>query len=289
MKKYRIAILFHEMDNMEIVEYSIIKFFAKYWREDEHEVIFLFGIDEFVPADLIFVHVDLSVVPDSYLEFAQQYPVAINGKVKDVRKSTYSQSLLKSDDHWDGPVIVKTDKNCAGTPELIRGGLMGRVQKKVLKTVGKLNLDIFTPNILTANDYEVYDHLDEVPNTYFYHPGLVIEKFIPEIDGEHYVVRMTSFLGDRYSSFFLKGKDPILKGDTAETITHTSEYHPDVDKWRKELNFDYGKFDYVVREGKAILLDANKTVGCSTSLEENKQLDERRRYRARGLYSYLSA
>lgn len=289
MNKYRIAILLHEMDTMETVEYSIIKFFAKYWQKDGHTVQFLFGIDEYVPADLIFVHVDLTVVPDSYLEFAQQYPIAINGKVKDVRKSTYSQLLLKADDQWEGPVIVKSDKNCAGTPELIRGGLMGRIRKKIQKELGQLNLNPLTPNILTAMDYQVYDHLNEVPKSYFYNSGLVIEKFIPEIDGDFYKIRMTSFLGDQYSTIILKGKHPILKGDTAEEITHKSDYHPDVEKWRKELHFDYGKFDYVVQDGKAILLDANKTVGCSSSLVDNNELDERRRDRARGLYSYLSA
>lgn len=288
MKKYRIAILLHEMDNMQTVDYSIIKFFAKYWQEDGHDVEFLFGTDNFVPADLIFVHVDLSVVPDSYLEFAQQYPIAINGRVKDVRKSTYSQLLIQSGEEWNGPVIVKSDKNCAGTPELIRGGLMGRVQKKILKVVDRLHLNPFTPAILTAMDYRIYDHLDEVPRAYFYHPGLVIEKFIPEMDDDQYVVRMTSFLGDRYSSFFLKGKHPILKGDSAEIITHKKDYHPDIDKWRKELQLDYGKFDYVVKDGEAILLDANKTVGCASTLEDNEELDQRRRSRARGLYSYLS-
>lgn len=287
MKKYRIAVLMHDRDNMQTLEYSIIKFFAKYWEEDDHEVIFLFGIEKFVPADLVFVHVDLSIVPDSYLEFAQQYPIAINGKVKDIRKSVYSSGVLKPDDEWDGPVIVKSDKNCAGTPELIRGGLIGRVKKKLLKTINNKYLDTLTPGILTAMDYQVYDHLNLVPKTYFYHPGLVIEKFIPEMDGNQFAVRMTSFLGDRNSTIHLKGKHPILKGDTAETVIHSTEYHPDVLKWRKNLNFDYGKFDYVVADGKAILIDANKTVGCSQSLVDNKELEERRRYRARGLYSYL--
>lgn len=288
MRKYRIAILLHELDNEQTLNFSIIKFFAKYWEEDGHEVIFLFGTEKYVPADLVFVHVDLSVIPDSYLEFAQQYPIAINGKVKDIRKSSYSQSLLQLGDNWDGPVIVKSDKNCAGTPELIRGGLMGRIQKKLLKTIRGFKLDSITPGILTAMDYKIFDHLREIPKAYFYHPGLIIEKFIPETDGDQYTVRMTSFLGNRYSTMQLKGNHPILKGDTTETVTYEIESHPAVEKWRKELNFDYGKFDYVVSDGKAILLDANKTVGCSPSLVDSKELEERRRYRARGLYSYLS-
>lgn len=287
MKKHRIAILMHEMDNRETLDFSIIKFFSKYWEEDGHDVVFLFGIDKYVPADLIFVHVDMSVVPNSYLKFAKKYPVAINGKVKDVRKSSYSSLLLQSEDDWEGKVIVKSDKNCAGTPELIRSGLMGRIQKKLLKVVNGLNLDSITPGILTAMDYQIYDHLNKVPKAYFYHPGLVIEKFIPEMDGDKYAVRMTSFLGDRSSTIYLKGEHPILKGDTAETVTHNTEPHPDVEQWKKDLNFDYGKFDYVVTDGTAILLDANKTVGCSASLVDNKELDKRRRYRARGLYSYL--
>jgi hypothetical protein len=89
----KIAILFHENEKNPRPGY-LISYFADLWREEGNEVIFLFGVKKFVPADLIIVHVDLSVVPDKYLAFAQQYPIVLNGEVKDIRKSTFSKTAL---------------------------------------------------------------------------------------------------------------------------------------------------------------------------------------------------
>ena len=35
---------------------------------------------------------------------------------------------------------------------------------------------------------------------------------------------------------------------------------------RRQLGFDYGKFDFVMHEGRAVLLDANKTPGRARNL-----------------------
>jgi len=37
---------------------------------------------------------------------------------------------------------------------------------------------------------------------------------------------------------------------------------------RRKLGFDYGKFDFVVHEGRAVLLDANKTPGRARNLSK---------------------
>jgi len=36
---------------------------------------------------------------------------------RDIRKSAFSRNLVRPGDGWDGPVIVKSDLNCAGRPE----------------------------------------------------------------------------------------------------------------------------------------------------------------------------
>jgi len=38
---------------------------------------------------------------------------------------------------------------------------------------------------------------------------------------------------------------------------------PDIVAHRLRLNFDYGKLDYVIHHGEAILLDLNKTTGTA--------------------------
>ena len=74
-----------------------------------------------MPADLVLLHVNLSVVPDEYLELASRYPIVVNGKAKDIRKSTYSTLRVTRDDPYAGPVIVKSNLNYAGVPEAIQG------------------------------------------------------------------------------------------------------------------------------------------------------------------------
>lgn len=287
MSGKRIAILLYEKDNQHTLKQHLISLLAEQWREDGHEVIFLFGIDKFVPADIIFVHVDLSVVPDSYLEFAARYPIAINGSIKDTRKSAYIPNLLKKGDSYDGPVIIKSNNNSAGIPERTRAGLFGRIHEKTLRAIHRFRGEATPLTIRTALDYKVYDHLREVPRIYFYHPGLVIQKFTPEMDENFFYTNSIFFLGDQISCGRLKAKNPIVKDDTLIDLERNVEPHPDILALRKKLKFDYGKFDYVIHQGDAILLDANKTVGWPPNLSGKSEAMLRIKSRARGLYSYF--
>jgi ABC-type uncharacterized transport system ATPase component len=61
--------------------------------------------------------------------------------------------------------------------------------------------------------------------------------------------------------------------------------HPEILQLRKQLGFDYGKFDYVIHEGKVVLLDANKTTG-SGDLTGNPMIERFRKIRAEGLLDY---
>lgn len=287
MSNRRIAILMHEEDDEERLQYYLVTRMAEYWREEGHEVVFLFGTDRVVPADLLFVHVDLSVVPDRYRDFADRYPVAVNDRVKDIRKSTFSPGLLQPGDTWDGPVIVKSDKNYAGLPERDRGGILANLQQKLFAAIDRLDLEMIAPSLQTPLDYPFYDHLEEVPWPYFYNPALVVQKFRPEKEEGLYCIRIMEFLGDRITCMRLKGSHPIIKGGTTEVVEHDVDPHPEIVSMRDRFQFDYGKFDYVVTDGEAILLDVNKTVGYTPSFRDNPEMRKRRRYRAEGLYSFF--
>ncbi len=115
--------MFHENNRKRQLSRYAITFLAEFWRQDGHRVHHLFGIRKFVPADLLLVHVDLSVAPDEYLEFADRYPIALNGGVKDIRKSLVSTNLVKSGDPHSGKVIVKSDLNYGAFPERMLKGI----------------------------------------------------------------------------------------------------------------------------------------------------------------------
>ena len=269
--KRKIAILFHEKARGQSLNY-LINHYAEFWREDGHEVIFLSGVAQFVPADLVIVHVDLSVVPEEYLEFAKRYPIALNGEVKDIRKSTYSQLIVKPGDPYDGKVIVKSNFNYAAGPERSLG----------------VPLD---PRGVSASffgsplDYQIFESQKAVPAILFSDPNIVVETFQPEFEDGFYHLRVQLFVGDHVTCTRMVSRNPIVNGSTQIRIERV-EPHPEIVRLQKAMKFDYGKFDYVIHNGKAVLLDANKTTGGAT-IKSTPELVAMRRYRAEGLYNYF--
>lgn len=286
MAKRRIAILVHENVTERTLKPYVITRLAECWRTDGHEVLFLTGTSSFVPADLIIVHVDLSVVPETYLEFAGRYPIALNGWVRDIRKSTFATNLLRQGDPYDGPVIVKSDCNFAGVPERIlarpaaaRASWIDRIRRNAEQLRG---LTFEAPR-----DYRIYDHLDQVPRRYFSDPGLVVQKFQPEMDQGMYCVRSLYFLGNSLACVRPKGPHPIVNGETFKSVGRV-EPDPEILAIRERLGFDYGKFDYVVAGGTPILLDINKTPGARAGgFTDTPEMRALQRELANGLEAYF--
>ena len=106
--------------------------------------------------------------------------------------------------------------------------------------------------------YPIFAATSAVPDEVWGNPGLVVERFMPERDEHGYCVRAWVFCGDRERCTRYRGTHPIVK--SATIVAH--EPAPVPEEMRAErgrLGFDFGKFDFVVRDGEAILLDANRT------------------------------
>jgi hypothetical protein len=282
--KRRIALLFHEHDRRRDLSGYLIHHFAEAWRAQGHEVVRVFGAGEYVPADIALVHVDLSLVPDEYLALAGRYPIALNARVKDIRKSAFSRNVLRPDDadEYDGPVIVKSDLNNAGQPErrLARAALRSPLRRLAARCRG-----IGAVRFRSALDYHVYSSLRAVPRAYRDDPGVVVERFLPERAGGMYHLRVYHFLGDRSSCSRMASPHPIVTAATCRAIEPVAP-HPEIEARRQALGLDYGKLDYVVRDGEAILLDVNKTT-ARASLPLTPERLARWRDRAAGLFAYL--
>jgi hypothetical protein len=264
-----IAVLWHERQQRLRHDNYMIMHYAAVWAEDGHDVIFTYGTREFKPADVLIVHVDLSVVPDEYLEFAARFPVVLNGRVRDIRKSTVSSLRVQRSDSWQGPVIVKSDLNFGGYPER-RLGCANAMQSTAVK--------------LPA-DYRVYDSTGEVPEEIWADPSVVVERFLPQMEDGEYVIHNMVFLGDRATCSKKFSPQRVIHAAN-ETRQSWVDPHPEVVALRKQLGFDMGKFDYVIRDGKPIVFDTNKTVGAQSGPPSRTQRQVRRQ-RAEGLYSYF--
>jgi hypothetical protein len=274
----RVAILVHERQRPSSLKNYAIHHLAEFWRAGGIEVEFFAGVERFVPCDLVIVHVDLSVVPMEYLDFARRFPRVINGSVEDIRKSTISRNCLKRGTDYRGPVIVKSDLNYAGRPERFLGGWSS------LSWALPLCARVASRHpFATSLDYRLYDDVTRVPHRYFRGRGAVVERFLPELKDGKFHVRTLEFLGDRYTSLRLASYQPIVKEATAidEQVVPP---HPTALAVCRELNIEYGKIDYVIHDGSFHLLDLNKTPGASVASDIVK---ERRRHRATGIAGFL--
>jgi hypothetical protein len=250
----------------------MIHFYADVWRELGHEVTFVFGCRRFVPADLAVLHVDRSLVPAAYLELGRRYPVTLNGEVKDIRKSTVSTQRVRWGDGFEGPVIVKSDLNCAGDPERQRRGIRSWIPRR--------------PRFRSPADYRLFDRATDVPRAIFEDRSCIVERFLPERDGDLYCVRLYHFLGDRSNCSRLASKEPIVCSESHCRVDAVDP-HPEIVALRRRLGFDLGKFDYVLRDGRPVLLDANKTPGGLRLMEHTEERLARWRARAMGILAYL--
>jgi hypothetical protein len=289
MMRRHIAILWHERDrHRDLTQYAITRL-AEFWRADGHDVRSIFGTERFDAADIVIVHVDLSVVPARYLEFATRFPIAVNGRVQDIRRTRFSRNLVQRNEAYAGPVIVKSNANHAGAPERARStlgiaGLRWRLRRR-LASIHRRPVDE-APIFSTPLDYRIFDRATQVPESWFDNPELVVERFLPERVGECYAVRNYQFLGDRWTCSRMLAPDPIVNAYT-QIGTEPIDVHPEIEALRHQLGFEYGKFDYVMHDGRPVLLDANKTTGAA-GLPWTAELVAARRHRAEGLYSFFA-
>ena len=278
-----IAILFHGNNRKHDLSSYAIAFLAEFWRQDGNRVRYLFGTRKFVPADLLLIHVDLSIVPDEYLEFASRYPIALNKVPKDIRKSQVSTNLVRRGDSYLGRVIVKSDLNSGGSPEQILRRNSSRWRQLLPNHFFPDNAD--SSSFGASFGYRIYDSVAEVPCADLEQNDIVVEKFLPEKEENLFFVRHYEFLGDRSTCTRLASRDPIVKDQTVVRIEEIDP-HPEIVEARKRLNFDYGKFDYVLHDSRPVLLDTNKTTGADRV--SSRELNARRRHRANGIYSYFA-
>jgi len=280
-----IAIIFHENERRSTVRGYAVWHLAEIWRKENYRVIYLFGTQKYVPADLAVLHVDLSVVPDTYIDFAGRYPVALNGEVRDIRKSSFSEIRVTLNDGYQGPVIVKSDLNFAGQPERkLLGNPLWRLAKRIAYRFHSrhLRVDPSRPRFRLPNDYRIYDSVDSVPREWFNLNDVLIEKFIPEMHNGNYCQRVYHFLDNRGVCYFRRSNHPVVNPSRVVS-REIVDVHPEIVARIKRMNFDYGKFDYVMHEGKPVLLDANKTPGGG----DNPEFFDLCREWAKGLHSYL--
>jgi len=257
-KMPRIAVISHKFDKFAKRSYLL----AGILKEAEQAGVaaeITRGPRHFVEADLAVLHVDATVIDPEYTALAARYRRTINLSISNIGKSRISGAALRRGEHWPGPVIVKTELNGRGAPEFYHNQVAALRGKPAPH-----------PAVTGLRDYVVFDRAADVPDKVWQDQSLAVEKFLPERDPRGFALRTWVFMGRRETCSRCVSAEPIVKG--ADVISRELvEVPEELRETRARLGFEYGKFDFVVHDGMAVLFDANMTPTVPENLSEELQ------------------
>lgn len=267
-RMHHVAIVVHRHDRLENNTYWL-RLMAECWRDDGIQVSVVADPKARIEADAAILHVDRTIVPPDYLGCVRRCAVTVNGAVSDISKRVISTNLLCRGDRHDGPVIVKTDRNCAGRPEmrLARIGWATRDRGTILESALAQLTERYRGarrrwrhgSKLAFLNYRVFPSMAEVPDAVWHDRELVVERFLPErIDGR-YAVRTWLFFGDQDRHTMFYSRVPIVKAQNIIGYDRLAEVPAALRQMRRDLKFDFGKFDYTMVDNRPVLFDANRT------------------------------
>ena len=251
-----VLILVHRHDAFDKERY-VLREVATVWREQGIRVTVARGPGEAVEADLVVLHVDLTVIPPEYAAVAARYPTVLNGAVGDISKRVVSAQLVRRGDGYDGPVIVKTDRNSGGSRERRLDARRGRVARRI--NGWRNRLPWTWRSHLDTGDYRVFDRAAQLPRAVWFNRSLVVERFLPERRDGHFCLRSWVFLGDRETNAISYATEPVIKSHNVVRREPVAEVPEELRAVRRKLKFDFGKFDYGIVDGRVVLYDANRT------------------------------
>jgi hypothetical protein len=259
----RILILGHEYQRRRRHPY-LIDALCEVWRNRGLHVSHAYGIGDRPEAHLLIPHIDLTHTPRRYVDYIRSFPAAVNREVLDISKRRVSAHLLRGDEDYRGPVIVKTDNNSGGLPEYrlsqFRHPVLSRVRRRgILLAERALGQRLAWQRVLC--DYPIYESLAEVPGGVFRNRALIAEQFLPEREGDRYFMRHYLCLGDRTRSVRVAASTPFLKRASCVLVDEGLEVPEPVLDLRRRFGLDYGKIDYTVHAGRVAILDVNRTPG----------------------------
>lgn len=257
----RIAILLHEHLRPRRPHF-LIHAISEEWRKHGLDVSFVYGIGARPDADLLINHVDLTHTPPEYVDYLRSFPAVVNRDLVDISKRRVSTHLLCGNEDYGGPVIVKTDNNSGGGHEYrvsvhehpIRARLAWKLTPLAESLLGR-------PLAWRSRmrSYPVYQSLAQVPRGVFQNRALVVERFLPEREGDRYFMRHYLCLGDHTRSVRVAGWTPFLKRSSCVCVDERLAVPKQVLALRREFAVDYGKIDYVMHDGEVVILDVNRT------------------------------
>ena len=278
----RIVIVRRPNDDFEKIPY-VVHPLMEQWRKWGFNVEVISNTNAAIgPNTIVIPHVDATQTPPEYGRFFSRCAVVLNHSVMDISKRKISRNLLSKPIDYDGPVIVKTNLNCGGQPELQHVFRKCRIGRVALVIARRLPWELSG----IVGTYKVFNHPKLVPWVAWRNPLLVVEKFQPELRDGLYCLRQYTFFGKQEINTLLASKEPIVKAENVVKREVLAEPWPGIREIRKELGFDYGKFDYVVQGGQVVLFDVNRTPTYNPA-KKSTTVSEAAAHLSEGIYGFI--
>jgi hypothetical protein len=270
----RVAILLHQHERPLDASDFTIEILRREWARDGRAVEVVTGTTRSPDAELVVNHVDLTVTPAPYRQLLARYPRAINDQLVDISKSRISPNLVTRDSDHRGMVIVKSNANAGGARDLMLGAktsFAGRVRwKRARMNRSRHADDPSAARYFARGEYPIYDSPADVPTGVWKNPALVVEKFQTERDANgHFVLRAWSFLGDAEFTVRTVSPEPVAKGARLiERAVQPAGPPEEVRAFRAAFHADYGRIDYAIVDGTAVVYDLNRTPTTTPTARE---------------------
>lgn len=277
-----IDILVHAKDDFDGTPY-ILRDLAEVWQGWGLGVRVLRGVERWTGGELGLLHADLTRVPPDHLAGASRYASCLNGRVVDIHKRLVSRAIVTLGDGYTGPVIVKTDANYAGAKEYEkrRTGVRGLFARARNRLPWPLR------STLLGKQYPIFPTPADVPWPVWFNRSLVVERFAGDMGPDGlYRLRTWFFLGDREISALYLSRHPIAQGDSIVDLRIGEPVPEALRRRRRELGFDFGKFDYATPGGEPVLFDVNRTPAAG-KIRKHPEFRERLEDLARGIERWV--
>lgn len=228
----KIILFCHPADTVKKTHYAI-KFFFNDWKDAGHKIVILKGPQKNMKkADVIIQHVDLTKVPEHYIDYLSQYPVVINGAVIDISKTSFSNNLLSRESNYTGQVIVKTNNNCGGSREK---NIALKQGKHVPEPTDGWDKTFW----IRAGKYLICDSIADVPEGVWKNPSLIVEKCLSEKDKNgYYCLHQWIFFGEREIGIWTASEQQVIKGGDYKLKCYFNDIPEELRKIRRQFKMD---------------------------------------------------
>jgi len=263
----RIVVLLHHHHKTKHQPRWIALDMVDAWRAMGHEVTIQRGLRSGlrnrlrsgIKAELLVPCVDLSVMPDPYVEYFKGFENVVNRRVVDISKRSFSRLGIVEGDGYEGAVIVKTNLNFGGLPERALARRGWRNKRIFRPFFGAQAPEPVHPDLsVDPRNYSIFDSVRDLPDGTLTDPRFHVERFLPEMEGANYCARTYAFGGTSNFTTRTVATQPIVKA-TGVIERKVVDGCDEIRAVREELGFDFGKFDYTIVDGVPRLFDVNRT------------------------------